>query len=79
LNSHKINTYNKFKIPQEVVILNFYVSTGKIVGLGNDKSIKVWDIGTFNLLKSTIVQAAYGSFVCMDLSKEGKYLLIGTS
>ena len=41
----------------------------KVVGLANDRSIKVWDANTSNLLKSTQVKDIYGNFTCMDLSK----------
>ncbi len=42
---------------------------GKVVGLANDKTIKVWDVNTGALMKSTVLKENYGGFTCMDLSK----------
>jgi hypothetical protein len=42
---------------------------GKVVGLANDRTIKVWDVNTMTLLKSTLLKEIYGTFISMDLSK----------
>jgi hypothetical protein len=78
LSTNKIDTYGKYKIAQEAVIVDFVVANKKLIGLSNDKSIKVWDIDSYNSLKGVSL-SEYGRFICIALSKNDEFLLCGTS
>ena len=54
------------------------MANNKIVGLGNDKSLKVWEVSSGNSLKGAIL-SEYGSFTSIAFSKGSQYLLLGTS
>jgi WD40 repeat protein len=74
----KIDSYGKYKIPQESQVIDFVVCNKRVIAICSDKSIKVWDVDTFNFLKGTSF-LEYGNFVSMALSKNDEFLLIGTT
>ncbi len=49
-----------------------------MIGICTDRSIKVWDVDSCNTLKGVSLPE-YGTFICMDLSKNDEFLLCGTA
>lgn len=78
MSTNKVDNYGKYKIAQQVGIIDFVVANKRVIGLSTDKSIKVWDADTYNQLKGVSL-SEYGKFICMALSKNDQFLLCGTS
>lgn len=73
-----IVNYTKFKLPPEITALNITVDNNKLVAICKDSNLRVWDIESGNALKGAPIERS-GEPTCLSFSKDGEYLLIGTS
>lgn len=78
ITTNKIDSYGKYKISQEASVIDFITTYKKLIAICSDKTIKVWDIDTYNALKG-VTLTEYGKFICLALSKNEDFLLCGTA
>jgi hypothetical protein len=49
-------------------VVDFIVANKRVIGICSDKTIKVWDVDTYNIMKG-VTLTEYGAFISMALSK----------
>jgi WD40 repeat protein len=70
--------FTRFKLPPEVLSIGHSVSNSRLVAICNDNNMRVWDCDSGAALKGVVLDRS-GEPTCLTFSKDGEYLLIGTS